>query len=298
MKKEYIYNFIIALLLLIIFYLLFMKKEEALESFVNTDIVSSDNIYDEFYSKTYDQLFTTLYKTEFEVNDLFESILSKMNKNNTKILDIGCGTGQHIKLLTENDYNVIGLDNSNEMLKIAKKNNPNTRFILANALDKKQFSDKKFNVITCYYFTIYYFKDLRKLLENISFWLREDGIFVVHLVNKDKFDPILEPASPFPAFSLQKYTKGRIMKSDVVFNNFDYQSEFKIINNNKANFIEKFNFRKKNKIRKQIHIFYMFNIKYFIKICKDYSLKLIGRTDLVHCGYEYQYLFYFRKETE
>ena len=79
---------------------------------------------------------------------------------------------------------------------------------------------------------------------------------------------------------------------------FDYQSEFKIVNNNKANFIENFNFRKKSKTRKQVHIFYMFNIKNFIKTCKDYSLKLIGRTDLVNCGYEYQYLFYFRKETE
>ena len=42
----------------------------------------------------------------------------------------------------------------------------------------------------------------------------------------------------------------------------------------------------------------MFNIKDFIKKCKTKSLNLIGRTDLVHCGFEYQYLFYFRKETE
>ena len=282
---------------LFIIYLM-MMKEEKIENFINTDTIPSDEIYDEFYSKIYDQLFSTSYKIEFEINDLLESILSKRNKEKTKILDLGCGTGKHIKYLAERDYNIIGLDNSNEMLKIAKKENPNTRFILGNALDKKQFSSHKFDIITCYYFTIYYFKDLKKFLENISFWLKEDGIFVVHLVNKDKFDPILEPASPFPAFSLQKYTKGRRMKSDVVFNNFDYQSEFKIINNNKAQFIETFNLRKKNKIRKQIHNFYIFNIKNFIKLCKDSSLKLIGRTDLVECGYEYQYLFYFRKETE
>ena len=297
MKKESIYNLIIAILLIIIIYLLLSRKEKV-ESFVNTDIVSSDNIYDEFYSKIYDKLFSAPYKIEFEVNDLDESILSKMDKDKVKILDIGCGSGQHIKLLSDRNYNVIGFDNSNEMLKVAKKTNPNVRFVLGNALDKQQFSAKKFNVISCYYFTVYYFKDLRKFLENVSFWLKEDGVFVVHIVNKDKFDPILEPASPFPAFSLQKYTKGRVMKSDVVFNNFDYQSEFKIVNNNKANFIEKFNFRKKNKTRKQAHEFHMFNIKQFIRISKDYSLNLIGRTDLVNCGYEYQYLFYFRKETE
>lgn len=297
MKKDSIYNLIIAILLIIIIYLLLSRKDKV-ESFVNTDIVASDNIYDDFYSKIYDKLFSAPYKIEFEVNDLDESILSKMDKDKVKILDIGCGSGQHIKLLSDRNYNVIGIDNSNEMLKVAKKKTPNVRFILGNALDKSQFSAKKFNIISCYYFTVYYFKDLRKFLENVSFWLKEDGVFVVHIVNKDKFDPILEPASPFPAFSLQKYTKGRVMKSDVVFNTFDYQSEFKILNNNKANFIEKFNFKKKSQTRKQVHEFYMFNIKQFIRIGKDYSLNLIGRTDLVNCGYEYQYLFYFRKESE
>ena len=156
MKKDYIYNIIIAILLLIIFYLLFMKKE-SVESFVNTEEVASDDIYDEFYSKIYNQLFNAPYKTEFEINDLIQSIISKMDKDKIKILDLGCGTGEHIKLLKDKDYNVIGLDNSNEMLKIAKKNNPETRFILGNAMDNSLFSKKKiqYNNLLLFYYLLF-----------------------------------------------------------------------------------------------------------------------------------------------
>ena len=55
------------------------------------------------------------------------------------------------------------------------------------------------------YFVIYYQKDITKLSDNCYKWLKRGGQLIIHLVNPEKFDPILEPASPFPAFSLQKY---------------------------------------------------------------------------------------------
>lgn len=265
------------------------------EGFIDTEIIAPDQIYDKFYSNIYDKLFYTSYKTEFEIGDLIENFLSKMDKKQTSVLDIGCGTGKHIKLLNEREYSVIGLDNSNEMLKIAKENNPEVRFVLGNAMDKNVFSNTKFDIITCYYFTIYYMKHIDEILNNVYNWLKPSGVFVVHIVNKDKFDPILEPASPFPAFSLQKYSKKRVMSSTVTFNNFEYNAEFKLMDNNKAHFNEQFVLNKKKKIRKQTHILYMFNIKDFILTMKNKHFKLIGKTDLVSCSYEYHYLFYFRK---
>ena len=58
----------------------------------------------------------SLIATRMKTDDM-KPILSKMDKDKTKILDIGCGSGEHIKLLSDNDYNVIGLDNSKEMVK-------------------------------------------------------------------------------------------------------------------------------------------------------------------------------------
>lgn len=43
---------------------------------------------------------------------------------NPSILDLGCGTGEHLNLLKENTSACIGIDNSIEMLNIAKKRFP------------------------------------------------------------------------------------------------------------------------------------------------------------------------------
>jgi len=40
-------------------------------------------------------------------------------------------------------------------------------------------------------------------------WTNPGGFFIVHLVEPDKYDPLLDLASPFAAFSLQKYSYDR-----------------------------------------------------------------------------------------
>jgi SAM-dependent methyltransferase len=46
-----------------------------------------------------------------------------------KILEIGCGLGKDAKQLQKNKYQYIGIDPSIEIIKIAKKNNPNAVFV-------------------------------------------------------------------------------------------------------------------------------------------------------------------------
>tara|TARA_B100001121_G_C18112149_1_gene355031 strand:- start:41 stop:484 length:444 start_codon:yes stop_codon:yes gene_type:complete len=145
------------------------------------------------------------------------------------------------------------------------------------------------------YFTIYYFQDLNNILKNVHYWLRDRGIFCVHVVNKDKFDPILDLSSPFPGFSVQKYSKKRVTKSTVHFNNFVYSADFRLYNDNTADFLEKFEFKKNNKKRKQAHKFFMFRIDDFINICRNNGFKLVNKTDLLSAGYEYQYIFFLQK---
>ena len=54
------------------------------------------------------------------------------------VLDVGCGAGQITDYLTQKGLNVIGLDFSQELLKIAKQNSPNSKFILADICDYEQ----------------------------------------------------------------------------------------------------------------------------------------------------------------
>lgn len=47
------------------------------------------------------------------------------------VLDVGCGAGQITDYLTQKGINAVGIDFSEELLKIAKKNFPKSKFLLA-----------------------------------------------------------------------------------------------------------------------------------------------------------------------
>ena len=54
-----------------------------------------------------------------------------LTKNKTKILDIGCGPGNHTAYLysLNNSYQITGIDLSDKMIELARKNAPSCHFI-------------------------------------------------------------------------------------------------------------------------------------------------------------------------
>jgi len=292
--RYFIFIIIIILLIGLYFYTHYSYQyNKNTEYFENNAIqnVSSNKIYDKFYSKIYDQLFFSAPKLNYEI----AQIKRHLSKSKSKILDIGCGTGQHLQRLK--NYNITGLDNSNDMLQVAKTKVPKLRLIKGNASNSNLFDHQQFNVLLVLYFVIYYQKDISKFLQNCYKWLDKNGLLVVHLVNPDKFDPILEPSSPFPGFSVQKYSNKRVTKSNVVFNNFDYEANFDLnLDTNKAVFKEEIKFKKDGRIRRQTHHLTIPPIKGLLKQFKKYGFEYKEHLDLMLCGYEYQYLYYFTKK--
>lgn len=68
-------------------------------------------------------------------------------KNADKVLDLGCGDGLNIMIFRENGIkNVIGIDISRNLVKIAQKNNPRNKFALGSA-EKLPFKDGTFNIV-------------------------------------------------------------------------------------------------------------------------------------------------------
>lgn len=283
---------LVILQFIIIFRKLYINRLEKLEHFQNEDTIYNKNVYDNFYSKLYDQLFYSKSKVEYEC-----SLINKYIKlSNKKTLDVGCGTGQHLVYFKK--YDITGLDNSDAMLKIAKKKVPNVRLIKGNFGHADIFEHQQFDNIYALYFVIYYQKSISLLLNNCYKWLKPGGNLVIHLVNPAKFDPILDPSSPFPAFSLQKYSKNRITQSSVVFNNFEYEGNFNIdLDSDAAEFTETFKFKDKSKpTRKQIHHLTIPPIKDMLSLIKNAGFVYKRKEDLVICGYEYQYLYFFTKK--
>lgn len=124
-------------------------------------------------------------------------------------------------------------------------------------------------------------------------WLMPGGFLIVHLVDKYKFDPILPPGNPLYVVSPQKYAKERITSTKITFNDFVYNSNFKL-DKDIAIFEEKFKFND-GKVRKQEQTLYMEDLPTITNMAQDAGFLIQGKINMVNCAYENQYLYIFVK---
>lgn len=283
---------LIILLLLLLCMLIVGSNRTTRETFASSDekfIYKNKGLYDDFYTNVYDELVHNEQKNKFEVGEIAKYV------DTGKALDIGSGTGHHVNLLTNAGLDCIGIDNSKSMIANAQLKFPKQTFKYADALKSMTFQPQTFDLITCLYFTIYYIKDKTQLFNNISHWLSPGGYFVLHMVDKHKFNPIVPAGDPFIIVSPQNYSKERINNTTVHFNNFKYKSNFALPEKNKGIFKENFKFKNSQKVRQNDHILYMENQKTIANMVKNVGLKLVEVVDMTPCAYDNQYLYIFQK---
>jgi len=285
--------FIALLLMLVLMFKGFNRNVEGFEQNDKFLIKSGSDVYDDFYADIYDYLVFNNLKDDYEVGFI---INSASPSSQSKILDIGCGTGHHVALLGSKSLDVIGIDISPSMIAQAKKNFPDYNFKVADALNNSEFDPSSFTHIICMYFTIYYFKDKSQFFNNCFNWLMPGGYLIVHLVDRNKFDPILPPGNPLLYVSPQRYAKERITSTKVKFTDFSYSADFKLDEqNNKALFVEKFKNDSDGKVRKNEHTLYMNDIQEIVDEAQSCGFIVEAKEDLLKCQYEYQYLYVFVK---
>jgi ubiquinone/menaquinone biosynthesis C-methylase UbiE len=286
--------FIIMLLLLVVG--LKGLKSGLTEGFVQNDALVTKTgvaVYDDFYAEIYDYLVFNNMKDEYEIGE----IVNKTNPSSkSKVLDVGCGTGHHVAELNAKGFDVIGLDISEAMVKKAKDNFPNAKFQQGDALNGSTFAENSFTHIMCMYFTIYYFQDKETFLKNAFNWLMPGGFLVIHLVDRKKFDPILPPGNPLLLVSPQKYAKERITSTRVKFTDFTYAANFELNESkNEARFLEKFKNDSDGKVRRNEHTMYMPDLEEIVTDVQNAGFIVESKIDLIHCQYEYQYVYIFTK---
>ena len=124
-----------------------------------------------FFKKDYSLLYDVIYsKKNYKAEaNLISQIIKKFHTPNIKILDIGCGTGEHTLELLKKGYKVTGIDFSNEMLKIAKKKLLSNKLYSNNLFNLNAYDvnklEVKFNVILMMFNVIGY-------LDDVQFFLR------------------------------------------------------------------------------------------------------------------------------
>lgn len=269
-------------------------KREGFSQMEKYIIKENDELYDEFYVDYYDDLSNDLAKLKFETNEICHA--TKPDKKNSNILDIGCGTGNLVNKFTKKGYKIKGVDKSNAMIQKANQKFPSCDFAEADALNSLSHPPNSFTHILCTYFTIYYIEDKLQFFQNAYDWLKKNGTMTLHLVNRDKFNPIVNAADVLIAVSPQKYAKERITNSLVKFKNFQYKADFKLQKHkNLAIFDEKFQDDSSGNVRQNKHTLFMDTQKNILSLAKSVGFILQGKIDMVGCNYEYQYLYVLKK---
>jgi ubiquinone/menaquinone biosynthesis C-methylase UbiE len=109
-----------------------------------------------------------------------KALVSKYKKLEGKeLLDVACGTGHHLEYLKD-EFSCMGVDISNEILEVARKNVKGVVFKQADMTTLNL--GKKFDVITCLFSSIGYVKtckNLRRTIRNFSKHLKDGGVVLI-----------------------------------------------------------------------------------------------------------------------
>ena len=109
-----------------------------------------------------------------------EIILPMINKNiNGKLLDVACGTGYYLQLLS-NSCECVGSDISKRMIEQCRKKG--LKNVLVADYEALPFGNNSFDIILCIN-TIHYTKNPEKVLHEINRVLKEDGVIILTYFN-------------------------------------------------------------------------------------------------------------------
>jgi len=133
----------------------------------------------EIYATYYDKIYLKMKDYEKEAKIVRDVIKQFEQKKSKTLLDVGCGTAEHLKHLSL-DFECMGIDVNKRMIEIAKSKIPNVRFEVANMINFKL--KERFDVITCLFSSIGYVQDfniLVKTLENFNKHLNNNGLLLL-----------------------------------------------------------------------------------------------------------------------
>ena len=271
------------------------RREGFIEQRENFVVKNGFNVFDDFYASIYDELFYRELSNQYEIGSI-ENIVKPTSESNMLVL--GSSTGHIMNGFHKQGVQVTGLDESPAMIKYAKESYPYLKIIQGSPMKTMAFQPEQFTQIVCLNMNFYYYKDKVTLLQNVYNWLKPGGFFVVQLVDKNRFDPVVPAGKPFVMVNPQSFAKKRITTSSVIFNNFEYKSDFQVFPNDVVQFTEIFKDTTvpgSKKTRQNVHKMWMPSKQTVINQCKEVGFINYAQVDLLMAQLEYQYLYVFQK---
>jgi ubiquinone/menaquinone biosynthesis C-methylase UbiE len=117
------------------------------------------------FARYYDQIYLKMKDYESE-SQAIENIIRKFEKRPFRsILDVGCGTGEHLKYLSRH-FQCSGIDISKEMIEAARTKIPDAKFEVADM--KNLRLEARFDVVMSLFGSIGYVQNIKNLMKTLS----------------------------------------------------------------------------------------------------------------------------------
>ena len=102
-------------------------------------------------------------------------------------MDLACGTGVLCRILKDSGVDAAGMDFSSGMIDIARENNPDIPFEVADMITYRP--GKKFDLVTCTGDAVNHIpelSDVAKIFDNVYTYTAPDGYFVFDILNENE----------------------------------------------------------------------------------------------------------------
>lgn len=129
---------------------------------------NTKKMYNDFGEKYQERRY---YNDYVEIPNMLKTVKNIKGK---RLLDIGCGAGVHIKAYSKKGAKCSGIDISETMIEMAKKNNPKVEFKVG-TVTKLPYKSNSFDVVTCS-LILDYIADLNLAYKEINRILKKGGI--------------------------------------------------------------------------------------------------------------------------
>ncbi len=126
-----------------------------------------------------------------KTNYISEELKRKFGTKPVVILDAGCGTGWHSKILSEKGHHVFGIDLSENQVAQAKHNNPLSSFMIGDILSlpfNEGIFDVSYSINTLHHLASW--REQKKALRELARVTKKDGLVIVHEMNTK--NPIIQ----------------------------------------------------------------------------------------------------------
>jgi len=133
------------------------------------------------FSERYGALVEDPYRNSFvysrkRLNEWLDRYLPS-NGSGLRLLDVGCGTGYHLRRYRERGFEISGVDGSPEMLKEARAANPRIEFVLAD-VDQIPLPSATYDVALCIE-VLRYLPDIQPCLKEIRRMVKPGGMAMI-----------------------------------------------------------------------------------------------------------------------